>query len=70
MLIDPETSRVDVTWRAVIAADAQLANAQLRIARTDAERQRLAAMLGWQRQTQKSMPDGDITAEEEATHGA
>ena len=70
MLIDPETSRVDVTWRAVIAADAQLANAQLRIARTDAERQRLAAMLGWQRQTQKSMPDGDIAAEEEATHGA
>ena len=72
--IDPEASRIDVTWRAVVSTEAQLAHAELRVARTEEERQRLAAMLDWQRtappQPEPSAPAVNPVTEEEVAHGA
>ena len=63
VIIDPEAGRVDVTWRAVISTLAQLGDAQLRSANNEEERQRLSALLDWQRKAPEEQTQAEPSTE-------
>lgn len=57
LLIEPDQGRVELVWRAVVSARAELANAQLRMAGSDADRDKLRRLLELQHQANEVAPE-------------